>query len=64
VAHFGDPGIDLAPGKLAAFARLGALRHLDLQFLGVDQVLAGDAKTAAGHLLDGAVARIAVGVRV
>ena len=38
VADLGDPGIDLLPGQLAAFARLGALGHLDLEFLGVDQV--------------------------
>src|SRR5690606_3839914 len=48
--------------QLATFARLGPLSHLDLQFLGVDQVVAGDTKAAAGHLLDGAVAAVTVGV--
>ena len=43
-AHFGNPGKDFSAGQLAAFARLGALGHLDLQFLGLDQILAGDAK--------------------
>ena len=60
VAHLGDPRIDLAAGQLAALARLGALGHLDLQFLGVDQVVAGDAEAAGRHLLDGAVLRVAV----
>ena len=60
VAHLRDPRIDLVPGQLAAFAGLGALRHLDLQLLGVDQVVAGDAEAARGHLLDGAVLRVAV----
>ena len=62
VPHLGDPRIDLVAGQLAALAGLGPLGHLDLQLLGVDQVLAGDAEAAGGHLLDGAVARVAVGV--
>ena len=49
-------------GQLAAFAGLCALRHLDLQLVGVDEVIGGDAEAAAGDLLDGAAARIAVGV--
>ena len=35
VPHLGDPRIDLGAGKLAAFAGLRALRHLDLQFPGL-----------------------------
>ena len=31
VAHFGDPRIDFSPRQFAAFSRLGALGHLDLQ---------------------------------
>ena len=63
VADLGDPGIDLVAGQLAALAGLGALGHLDLQFLGVDQVVAGDAEAAGGDLLDGAVLRVAVRLR-
>ena len=62
VADAGDFLVDLVAGQLAAFARLGALGHLDLQFLGADQVFAGHAEAAAGHLLDGAAAAVAVGV--
>ena len=51
----------LVAGKLAAFARLGALGHLDLQDPGVGQVLDRHAEAAAGHLLDAAIERIAVG---
>ncbi len=54
--------VDLVAGQLAAFAGLCALRHLDLQLVGVDQVVGGDAEAAAGDLLDGAAAQIAVGV--
>ncbi len=36
--------IHLVAGKLATFAGLGALRDFDLEFLGVDQVVGGDAK--------------------
>ncbi len=54
VADAGDFLVDLVAGQLAAFAGLGALGHLDLQLLGADQVFAGDAEAAAGHLLDGA----------
>jgi hypothetical protein len=59
VAHFGDPRVDLGAGQLPTFARLGALRHLDLQFFGVDQVLARHAEAPRRHLLDGAVLGIA-----
>ena len=60
VADLGDPRIDLVAGQLAAFARLGALRHLDLQIVGVDEVLAGDAEPRRRHLLDRAAPRVAV----
>src|SRR5579863_7059427 len=60
MTRLGDPRIDLGAGQLAAFARLGALRHLDLELLRVDQVLAGHAEAARGHLLDRAVLRVAV----
>ena len=58
----GDDLVHLVAGQLAAFAGLCALRHLDLQFVGVDQVVGGDAEAAGGHLLDGAAAQIAVGI--
>src|SRR5437868_1464557 len=39
VPRLRDPGIDLVAGQLATFAGLGALSHLDLQVVRVDQVL-------------------------
>src|SRR6185436_5489762 len=63
VPRLRNPRVDLVPGQLAALAGLGALRHLDLQLVGVDEVLAGDAEAARGHLLDGAALRVAVGHR-
>ena len=58
VAHGRDPGIDFSARQLPALARLGALGDLDLQLARVDQVVAGDAEAAAGHLLDPGVLRV------
>ena len=56
--------VDLVAGQLAALAGLGALRHLDLHHVGVDEILRGHAEAARGHLLDGRAHRIAVGQRL
>ena len=56
----GDPRVHLVARQLAALARLGALGHLDLQVVGVHQVLAGDAEATRRHLLDGRAAQVAV----
>ena len=53
MAHLGDGLVDLVAGQLAAFAGLGALRHLDLHHVRVDEILGGDAEASRGHLLDG-----------
>jgi hypothetical protein len=50
-------------GKLAAFAGLGALSHLDLHHVGIDEIFRGGAEAARGHLLDGRAHRIAIGHR-
>ena len=47
---------------MSTLAGLGALRHLDLQFVGVDQIIGGYTETAAGNLLHRAAAQIAVRV--
>ena len=52
MAHLGDGGIHLVAGQLAAFAGLGALGHLDLDVVGIDQIFGGDAEAARGDLLD------------
>ena len=52
VAQAGDVAVDLVAGKLAALAGLGALRDLDLELVGVDQVVHRHAEAARGHLLD------------
>ena len=51
-------------GQLAALARLGALRHLDLQLVGVRKVLRRDAEAAARDLLDRRAAAVAEARRV
>ena len=62
--HAGDVLVDLVAGKLATLARLGALRHLDLDVVGIDEILGGDAEAARRHLLDGRAHGIAVGQRL
>src|SRR6266852_3094655 len=58
--HPRDHGVDLVAGQLSAFAGLGALRHLDLHHVGVDEIFGGDAEAARGNLLDRRAHRIAV----
>ena len=60
MADLGDPWIDFGAGQFAAFAGLGTLRDLDLDFVGIDQILAGDAEAAGGDLFDGGALAIAV----
>src|SRR5258706_985012 len=64
VANARDVLRDLVAGKLAALARLGALRHLDLQVVRIHQVLGRDAEAARGDLLDRRAHGIAVGERL
>ena len=52
VADLGDDRVDLVAGELPAFAGLRALRHLDLQLVGVDQVFGGHAEARRRDLLD------------
>ena len=49
-----DDFIDLVSRQLAAFARLGALSHLDLKLIGVDQIFARDAEARRRNLFDSA----------
>ena len=58
-----DPRVDLVAGQLTALAGLGALRHLDLDVVGVDEVLARDAEPAGRDLLDRRPLRVAAGQR-
>src|SRR5258708_35045946 len=50
--HACDIRVDLVAGELTALAGLRALRHLDLQLVGVRQVGGGDTETARCDLLD------------
>ena len=52
--------IDLVAGQLSAFAGLGALRHLDLHHVGIDEIFRRDAKAARRDLLDRRAHGIAV----
>ena len=62
VADLGDPRPDLLAGQLATLTGLGALGHLDLDVVGVGQVLRGHAEAAGRDLLDRRAAQVAVGV--
>ena len=55
VAALCHPWINLAAGKLAALAGLCALRHLDLDLLGGNQIFAGNAEPGGSDLLDGGI---------
>jgi len=41
--------------------RAWPLCHLDLEFVGLDQVFAGDAEAAGRHLFDGGILAVALG---
>ena len=64
VAQAGDEGVDLVAGELAALAGLRALCHFDLQLVGVDEVVRGDAEATGGDLLDVGAGEITVRVRL
>ena len=51
-----DPRVDLVARELAALAGLGALGHLDLDVVGVGEVLRRHAEPPGRHLLDRAAA--------
>ena len=59
MAGLGDGRVDLVAGQLAALAGLGALRHLDLHHVGIDEIFGRHAEAARRDLLD----RRAFGVR-
>ena len=59
-----DRLVHLGSGELSSFAGLGALRDLDLELRGTDEVLRGHAEARGRHLLDGAVALRAEALRV
>ena len=56
----GDPRVDLEAGQLPALAGLRALGDLDLDVVGVDEVVRGHAEPARRHLLDRRAAQVAV----
>ena len=60
--QLGNAFVYLVARELAAFARLRSLRHLDLQFVRVDQVVRGYAKPRRGHLLHRTTPQVSVGV--
>ena len=62
VAHLGNPRVDLLTGQLASLTWLGALRHLDLQFLSLRQIVTRHAEATRCNLLDRTIFRISVGL--
>ncbi len=62
--HARDRRVDLVAGQLSAFAGLGALRHLDLHHVGVDEIFRRHAEAARGDLLDRRAHGVAVRQRL
>ena len=60
MADAGDVFVDLTSGQFAAFAGFRALHDLDLQLVGVRQIVDRDAEPAAGDLFDRGALRVAV----
>ena len=60
-AAFGNPGINLAARQLSAFTGFSTLRNFNLDFIRINKIIAGYAKTAAGNLLN--CATLAVTIR-
>ena len=60
MARLGNRLVHLVSRQLSALAGFCALRHLDLKFIGVDQVVSRDTETSAGNLLHSAAAQIAI----
>ena len=64
MAHACDVLVHFIARQLSAFAGFGALRHLDLDVVGIDEIFRGHAETARRHLLDGGAHGIAIGQRL
>ena len=62
VAQPRDRLVDLGAGQLTALAGLRTLGDLDLQLVGVDEVVRGDTEARRRDLLDRAPAPVAVGI--
>src|SRR5262249_40157509 len=59
-----DDVVDFVARKLAAFAGFRALGHLDLKFVGVDEIVCGHAKSSGRYLLYCTAAQIAICVGI
>ena len=59
-----DPRIHFFSGQLTTFTRFRALRDLDLQLLRIHEIVTGNSESSRSNLLDGAVARIAITLRI
>ena len=55
-----DDLVNFVARELAAFTGFRALRHLDLEFVGIDEVIRGHAEACRCDLLDRAAAKIAI----
>jgi hypothetical protein len=58
-----DVAVDLVAGQLPALAGLGSLCHLDLELVGVREIVRVDAEAAGGDLLDRGAAPVSVRIR-
>ena len=61
IPKLGNPLIDFVPRQLSALSGLRTLRHFNLQFLGIHQIMCGDPKATRRHLLNIGITGITVG---
>ena len=60
VTRLRNPGINFRARQLSALTRLRPLGHLNLNFFGINEIFAGDAKATRCHLLDRGIFGVSV----
>ena len=64
VTSLGNHFVNLETGELTALARLCTLSNLNLDFVGIHEILGSDTEAARSHLLDSTASRLTVGARL
>ena len=64
MTSLGNHFVNLETGELTALARLCTLSNLNLDFVGIHEILGSDTEAARSHLLDSTTSRLPVGARL
>src|SRR5579859_28891 len=59
-----DDFVDFVPRKLSTFSGLGTLRHLDLKFVGIDEIICCHAEAGRRYLFYRTPPEIAIRIRL